>query len=115
MAALSGYNPGMSLLPAGSGTIQAMSGGSMGPPPGFDPARTLIPASGGEIAPYKGGFFEEPISIGGAPDPGASDPAAPPVPDTTDNRATALAAAVEEYKKPTSPPITAPILSLIHI
>ena len=32
MAALSGYNPGMSLLPAGSGTIQAMSGGSMGPP-----------------------------------------------------------------------------------
>ena len=98
MAELSGYNPGMSLLPAGSGTIQAMSGGSMGPPPGFDPTRTLIPASGGEIAPYKGGFFEEPISIGGAP--------APPS-DTTGNRATALAAAVEESKKATSVPITA--------
>ena len=114
MAALSGYNPGMSLLPAGSGTIQAMSGGSMGPPPGFDPARTLIPASGGEIAPYKGGFFEEPISIGGAPNPDTDPaPATAPAPsDTTGNRAVAIAAAVKESNNATG---AAPILSLIHI
>ena len=36
MATIPGYNPSVSLLPNGGGTIQAMSGG--GAPPGFNPS-----------------------------------------------------------------------------
>jgi hypothetical protein len=58
MASLAGYNPNASLLPAGGGTIQAMSGGGgMDVPSGYNASASLLPSSGGEIAPFRGGFF----------------------------------------------------------
>jgi hypothetical protein len=56
MATMAGYNPQASLLPAGGGTIQPMSGGGSGaPPPGFHPEQSMLPPAGGVIAPYRGG------------------------------------------------------------
>ena len=56
MATLTGYNPNVSLLPAGSGTIQHMSGGGMGMPPtaNYNANASLLPSAGGEIGLYKG-------------------------------------------------------------
>ena len=71
MAAQPGYNYNTSLLPAGTGTIQPMSGGGMGDPlASYNPQQSLIPATGGEISSYKGGFSqEEPITIIGGEGP----------------------------------------------
>ena len=61
MATIPCYNPSVSLLPNGGGTIQAMSGG--GAPPGFNPSISLLPSAGGDINSYKGGFFDQDIQI----------------------------------------------------
>ena len=79
MATIAGYNPSVSLLPNGGGTIQAMSGG--GAPPGFNPSISLLPPAGGDINSYKGGFFDQDIQIIGGDGPAgraASSPAAVP-------------------------------------
>ena len=53
---MEGYNPSVSLLPAGSGTIVAMKGGFMEPPTGYNPSASLLPAAiPGEIINFKGG------------------------------------------------------------
>ena len=52
---MEGYNPSVSLLPAGNGHITAMSGGFMDPPPGYNPSASLLPAIPGEITHFKGG------------------------------------------------------------
>ena len=69
MATLTGYNPNVSLLPAGSGTIQHMSGGGMGMPPtaNYNANASLLPSAGGEIGLYKGGAdHDHDIFVAGA-------------------------------------------------
>ena len=52
---MEGYNPSVSLLPAGNGHITAMSGGFMDPPPGYNPSASLLPASSIPIPTFNGG------------------------------------------------------------
>lgn len=88
---MQGYNPSASLLPAGGGAIQPMSGGGMGgapPMPDYNYTKSLLPATGGEVAPYRGGFFAEDIRLIGGEDtvsnmdiaPPIAPPTAPPMP-----------------------------------
>jgi hypothetical protein len=62
MAAPGGYNPAVSLLPAASGTIHAMSGGS------YNPQASMLPSVTGAITGYRGG------AIGGQPTTTPLDP-----------------------------------------
>ena len=52
---MEGYNPSVSLLPAGSGAIIAMKGGFMEPPQSYDYSKSMLPDIPGEITHFKGG------------------------------------------------------------
>ena len=52
---MEGYNPSVSLLPAGSGNIIAMKGGFMEPPQSYDYSNSMLPDIPGEIIHFKGG------------------------------------------------------------
>ena len=69
---MAGYNPNMSLLPQGSGTIHAMSGGGgaiggdtmnggyqFTPPMGYNPSNSVIQAGYGAIHPFSGGVYNQ--------------------------------------------------------
>jgi hypothetical protein len=71
--ALAGYNPTVSLLPNGGGTIHAMSGGGVGvpPTPDYNASQSLIQNASGHIGAYRGGADEN---------SSVAVPTSPPVP-----------------------------------
>ena len=69
--AMAGYNPNVSLLPQGGGTIQAMSGGgsmsggyAFSPPMGYNATASVLPSVNAQIPAYHGGFYTQNMSGG---------------------------------------------------